>query len=301
MSYLKRVYLTRVKLNILKMTKYFHLIALLVVVIFNTNAQGEKIKGNRNVTVKQTYVDDFSTLIIKNDFEVNLAYNSLPSIEIETDDNLHEVIDLESNDGILSISTNRRITSKRKLIITVNYAKKLNDIQLEGEAELRSLTSMELETLNLKTIEDSRAYLNVKASSFGFTASDKSKSRLNVVADSTQFILSDNTSLEALVTSKSSKFDIYQRAEATVEGDSETANFRIDNSGQFYGKDFIIKDANLKIEGSSDASLFVENLLTLEASGTSEIFVYGDAKFNLKSFLDSAKLQKKDISDKGLF
>jgi len=35
-----------------------------------------KIRGNRDVTIKQTYIDDFSTLIIKNDFEVKLAYNS---------------------------------------------------------------------------------------------------------------------------------------------------------------------------------------------------------------------------------
>ena len=35
----------------------------------------EKIKGNRDVTIKQTYVDDFNSLIVKNDFEVKIAYN----------------------------------------------------------------------------------------------------------------------------------------------------------------------------------------------------------------------------------
>ena len=30
----------------------------------------DKIKGNRNVTAKQTYVDDFSSITIGNDFKV---------------------------------------------------------------------------------------------------------------------------------------------------------------------------------------------------------------------------------------
>ena len=267
-----------------------------------SNAQSrERIKGDRNVTIKQTYIDDFQTLIIKNNFEVNIAFNSRPSVEIEADNNLHDVIDVSVSDGILSISTNVRITTKKKLVITINYGKSLNNIELLGSSELRSLTSMELGNLSLKTTESSRAYLNIKSTSLSLTASDKSKSRLNIVADSTNFILSDNSKIDALLTCKSSKFDIYQRADATIEGDSETAILRIDNSGNFYGKNFLIKDANLLMESSSDATLYVENSLNIDASGTSETYVYGDTKITLEAFTGSAKLQKKDINDKGLF
>jgi len=284
------------------MKKYIVATIAVISIVFTTTAQSrEKVKGNRNVTVQQTYVDDFESLVIKNNFEVSIAFNSKPSVEIEADSNLHEFIDVAVVNGVLSISTDYRIASKKKLEITVYYGTLLHTIELYDDAELRSLTSMELDNAYIKTAGNSRAYLNVKSSQFDFTATDKSKSRLNIVSDSTSVILSDNSKLEALLTSKASKFDIYQRADASIEGDTETATFRIDNSGKFYGKNFVVKDAQLLIESSSDATLFIENALDLEASGSSETYIYGDPKINLNTFSGTAKLQKKDINDKGLF
>lgn len=276
------------------MKQLIHTFTFIFLAIGISTAQTEKIKGNRDVTIKQTYVDDFSSLIINNDFEVKIAFNSKPSVEIEADDNLHEVINIDVTEGKLSLSASKRITSSKKLIITVNYGQLLNRIELYANAELRSLTSMELEDLSLKTAEDSRAYLNIKANNFSFTATDKSKSRLNVVADSTTFILSDVSKLDALVNSKISKFDIYQRADATIEGDAENLNMRIDNSGNFSGENFTVKSVNLLIEGSSDATINASEVLNLEASGTTETYVFGMPEINLKTFTQSAKLQKKE-------
>ena len=255
----------------------------------------EKIKGNRNITIKQTYIDDFTSLVIKNDFEVKIAYNSKPSVEIEADDNLHDVINVDVINGQLSISTSKRITSRKKLVITVSFGEMLSSIDLHGDTELRSLTSMELDSLSLNVSGNSRAYLNIKANTFKFSSTDKSKSRLNINADSTTFILSDVSKLDALVNSKSSSFDIYQRATATIEGEAESSTLRIDNSGVISGKNYTIKNANLLIESSSDATLHVTEVLNLEASGTTETYIYGSSKINLTIFTDSAKLQKKEL------
>ena len=255
----------------------------------------EKIKGNRNITIKQTYIDDFTSLVIKNDFEVKIAYNSKPSVEIEADDNLHDVINVDLINGQLSISASKRITSRKKLVITVSFGEMLSSIDLHGDTELRSLTSMELDSLSLNVFGNSRAYLNIKANTFKFSSTDKSKSRLNINADSTTFILSDVSKLDALVNSKSSSFDIYQRATATIEGEAESSTLRIDNSGVISGKNYTIKNANLLIESSSDATLHVTEVLNLEASGTTETYIYGSSKINLTIFTDSAKLQKKEL------
>ena len=255
----------------------------------------EKIKGNRNITIKQTYIDDFTSLVIKNDFEVKIAYNSKPSVEIEADDNLHDVINVDVINGQLSISTSKRITSRKKLVITVSFGEMLSSIDLHEDTELRSLTSMELDSLSLNVSGNSRAYLNIKANTFKFSSTDKSKSRLNINADSTTFILSDVSKLDALVNSKSSSFDIYQRATATIEGEAESSTLRIDNSGVISGKNYTIKNANLLIESSSDATLHVTEVLNLEASGTTETYIYGSSKINLTIFTDSAKLQKKEL------
>ncbi|RNC84835.1 MAG: DUF2807 domain-containing protein [Winogradskyella sp.] len=275
--------------------------ALLLISQVSFSQSKEKIKGNRDVTIKQTYTDAFSSLIIKNDFEVKLAFNSKPSVEIEADDNLHAVIDVNVTDGTLSISTNKRITSKKKLLITVNYGSELNNIQIYNSAEVRSLTSMELENLDLKIENNARAYLNVKSTLFNFEASERTKSRLNVTADSTSFVLSGNSKLDALLNSKSSTFDLYQSADATIEGDGTDTNLRIDNSANFSGKNYTITNADLLIESNSVATLNVATYLNLKASGSTAVYVYGEPKITLEVFTNTAKLQKKDINAKGLF
>ncbi|GGI57187.1 GIN domain-containing protein [Winogradskyella haliclonae] len=280
----------------MKLNRLIYILFLTFGIVHFSNAQSkEKIKGNRNVTIKQTYIDDFNALIIKNNFDVKIAYNSKASVEIETDDNLHDVIDVNVSAGILSITTNKRITSKKKLIITVNYSNALEEVELYDNAELRSLTSMELNDFKLKTENNSRAYLNVKSNSFSFTSSNKSKSRLNVVADSTSFIMSDNSKLDALVSGKISSFDLYQSADASIEGDAETATLRFDNSANFTGKNYTIKNADLLIESNSDATLNIITSLKLNASGNSETYIYGEPKIDLELFTDTARLQKKKL------
>ncbi|MFD1063504.1 GIN domain-containing protein [Winogradskyella litorisediminis] len=278
----------------MKLNKYTYSLIFLLGIIAFANAQSkEKIKGDRNVTIKQTYLDSFHTLDIKDDFEVQLVYNSKPSVEIEADDNLHEIIDLDMVSGVLTISTQRRIASKKKLVITVNYSDELSNISLYDSAEIRSLTSLELGDVSLTVKDNSRAYLNLKSSTFKFSATEKTKSRLNITADSSSFSLSDNSKLDALVKGISSKFDLYQSSDATIEGDTEDVALRLDNSSNFVGKNYSVKNADVLIESTSDISLNVEMFLVLKASGNTETYIYGEPKIELEIFTDTAKLQKK--------
>ena len=87
--------------------------------VVGTYAQSkEKIKGNRDVTIKQAYIDPFEKIIVSGDFSIEIAYNEKPSVEIEADDNLHEVIEYKVENGILSFEALKRITTKKKLMIT---------------------------------------------------------------------------------------------------------------------------------------------------------------------------------------
>ena len=263
--------------------------------LFLSQAQDDKVKGDRNVTIKQTYVNDFSQLVLNDDFEVDLVYNSKASVEIEADDNLHEVIQFDVTNGTLNLTSGKRIVSSKKLHITINYAMPLTYIEVNDKAELRSLTSLELGDLELKTTGNSRTYLNVNAKRFNYNAIDKSRMRLNLSADSTSFILSDDTKMDALVNSKTTNFDLYQRADATIEGTAETGLFRLDNSSNFIGKNYTITDANITIEGNSDLSIMVNSTLILKASGDTEIYLYGEPKITLEKFTGTTKLQKKEL------
>lgn len=253
----------------------------------------EKIKGDRNVTIKQTFIEDFETLIVNGDFAIEVVYNSKPSVQIEVDDNLHDVIQISVKDGTLSFIQTRRIASKKKLSITVNYGDALQNIEVKGNGEIRSLTSMELSDVTLKTSDNSRAYLNINSRSFDYKSYGKSKTRLNLTSDSTKVELSDTSKLDALIKSRIADFDLSQRSDAAIEGVSDTSIIRVDNFSNFTGIKFDVKNVEASLMDNSDITISVEQNITIGASGNSEIYLYGNPAVTITKFEDTAKLQKK--------
>jgi hypothetical protein len=253
----------------------------------------EKIKGDRNVTIKQTFIDDFKKIIVNGDFSIEIVYNSKSSVEVEADDNLHDIIQFNVVDGVLSFVETMEITSKKKLNITVNYADTLNHIEVNGEGEIRSLTSMELSNTTLITKDDARAYLNINAKSFDYKSYGKSKTRLNLTADSVRIELNDNSKLDALIKSKTANFNLYQRSDAVIEGNANTSVIIMDNSTNFTGEKFDIKTIDASLEDNSDLIISALESISLAISGDSEVYLYGSPTITITKFEDSAKLQKK--------
>lgn len=269
------------------------LILLMVMVAIPSLVAQQKIKGDRNVTIKQTYVDDFHTLVVNGDFSIEIVYNSKPSVNIETDDNLHDVIEFNVVDGVLTIVETMRITSRKKLSITINYGDALQHMEVRGDGELRSLTSMELNDATLITADNSRAYLNVRAKSFDYKSSGKSKTRLNLTADSTKVEMSDNTKLDALINSNVVNFDMYLRSDAVIEGSASSSILRLDNSTNFNSPKFDVKSVDATLEDNSDLTIASTESITIAASGNSEVYLYGSPSITITKFEDAAKLQKK--------
>ncbi|WP_282044068.1 GIN domain-containing protein [Winogradskyella flava] len=274
------------------MKKILLILALMMLAPTSIIAQ-EKIKGDRNVTIKQTFIDDFESLVVNGDFSVEIVYNSKPSVEVEADDNLHDVIQFDVVDGILTFVETMRITSKKKLTITVNYGDSLKNIEIKGDGEVRSLTSMELGDVTLTTSDNSRAYLNINAINFTYKSSGKSKTRLNLTADSTKIELSDNSKLDALINSKITNFDLYLRSDAVIEGNADSSVLRLDNSTNFNSPKFDVKRVDAALEDNSDLTIAASESITIAASGDSEIYLYGSPAITIAKFDDTAKLQKK--------
>ncbi len=276
------------------MKKILLILVLMIVATPLVTAQStEKIKGDRNVTIKQTYIDDFETIIVDGNFSIEIVYNSKPSVNVEVDDNLHEVIQFDVVDGVLTFVETTRISSKKKLSITVNYGDALKNIETRGDGEIRSLTSMELGDATLTTSDDSRAYLNIKAKTFLYKSSGKSKTRLNLTADSTKVELSDNSKLDALINSKTADFDLYLRSDAVIEGTATNSVIRLDNSTNFNGAKFDVKTADISLEDTSDLTISATETISISASGDSEVYLFGSPIITITKFEDTAKLQKK--------
>lgn len=260
---------------------------------FSFAQDSEKIKGDRNLTIEQTYIDGFKKIVVGKDFEIELYYNKKPSVEIETDGNLHEYIDIKVVDSVLTITTTQEIRAK-KLNIKVNYGDAFSDIEVNENAEIRSLTSLELNNASLKTSGSARAYLNIKANSFSFISTEKAKVKLNVTAAKVTVEISDNTKMDALINGTDVKMDLYQRASADIEGTVTNLNLRTDNNSQFNGKNLTAKTCTVLAEMDSDVYLEVIDAITIDATGASEIYLFGNPKISINSFTGTVKLQKKE-------
>lgn len=272
------------------------LMILLLAVVFPTVVlaqDDEKIKGNRDVTIEQTYIEPFNKIVVGEDFSVEVIYNAKSSVQIETDSNLHEYIKFGVVDSVLTFETNGRITSSRKMNITVNYSSKIKEIETKDDAEIRSLTSLELGNFKLTTSGTSKAYLNIKAKQFNFNALDKSRIRLNVTADQSTIEANDNVRLEALINSTKVNISLFQRATADIEGTSTETILRADNNSKFDGKNFTTKTCNLVSEIDSEIYIDVTDSINISASGSSQIYLYDNPSITMERFIDTVKLQKK--------
>ena len=253
----------------------------------------EQSKKDRNLTLTQTYIDDFKKIVIGEDLDVELIYNKKPSVEIKADNNHHKHININVVDSVLSITTSKEIRIK-KLKIKVNYSDNFSSIEVKGNAEVRSLTSLELNNASLKTSGSARAYLNIKANNFNFVSTEKTKAKLNVTADNVIVEISDNTKLDALINATDLKMDLYQRSNATIEGEVKNLNLRIDNDSQLSGKNLSAKTCTILAEMDSNVYIQVTDYISIDASGSSEVYLFGNPKITINSFTGTTKLKKKE-------
>ena len=278
-----------------KMTKKISLLfAILFLTTISVAQKKEKIKGSKIVTVSVKEIPSFENIEINDNFEVFLVKAEKPSLEIEADDNLHEVINYEVAGGTLRVSSLREASGFKKFALRINYTSELKLITAKNESSIKALADLELENITIKNYDYSKSFLNVKANYFALVLNDKSEAEINAKADNTSIELSKNAELKALVTSPELKLDMYQKSQATIEGNVNNAKMRLDNYAELIAKKLVIATLELSIESYAKSSINVTNTLNLAASGKTETELLGESKIQITKFLNNATLYKKE-------
>jgi hypothetical protein len=267
--------------------------SLLLISSFAFSQKKEKVKGSKIVTTEIKKIESFEALEVADNVEVFLIKGNECGLEIEADDNLHDAIDAVITGSTLRLSTLKNAFGYKKLSVRVTYTDEFKMVVLRNEASVTALAEVELDNITFKTFDSSKLFINSKSKNMSLYMDDKSKAELNSKAENTIVNLTKNTSLKALITSTNMTFDMYQKSEANVNGDVETAKFRLDNNANLTGKTLSVKNADLTCEAYTNVSINVKNSIAIDASGKSEIQLYGDQKIDMKRFIDSAVLIKK--------
>jgi len=268
-------------------------LSLLLISSFAFSQKKEKVKGSKIVTTEIKKIESFEALEVADNVEVFLIKGNECGLEIEADDNLHDAIDAVITGSTLRLSTLKNAFGYKKLSVRVTYTNDFKMVVLRNEASVTALAEVELDNITFKTFDSSKLFINSKSKNISLYMDDKSKAELNSKGENTIVNLTKNTSLKALITSINMTFDMYQKSEATVNGDVETAKFRLDNNANLTGKTLSVKNAELTCEAYTNVSINVKSTIAIDASGKSEIQLYGDQKIDMKRFVDSAVLIKK--------
>ncbi len=278
-----------------KMTKKISLLfTFLFLTTISVAQKKEKIKGSKIVTVSVKEIPSFENIEINDNFEVFLVKSDKPSLEIEADDNLHEVINYEVAGGTLRVSSLRDASGFKKFALRINYTSELKLITAKNESSIKALADLELENITIKNYDYSKSFLNVKANYFALVLNDKSEAEINAKADNTSIELSKNAELKALITSPELKLDMYQKSQAEIEGNVNNAKLRLDNYISLTAKKLVIGSLDVVSESYSKCSVNVTNALALSASGKSEIELYGEPKITINKFTNNTTLYKKE-------
>lgn len=249
---------------------------------------------------EQYDLKSFHSIQAKGEFEIGILKGTKPMIEIEADDNLHDLIQTDVIDGVLYIKPIKDISRSKRQELRITFSDTLKSILIAGDVELSSLQDLFLNDFDLQTRKDAKAYLTLTAKSFSLVQSDDSKAELNVTATDCSWQLNQSSEVKALVNAPSFNVDIYEKASARIEGDVKEFKIRADQSSKFDGENLTSLQAEILAQGNSEVKVNATDSLKIRANGNSEIDVYNEPNINLIEFKDEAVLAKKEFS-KGLF
>lgn len=276
----------------LKMKKYYTLLFFVIATV-TWGQKGEKIKGSKIVTIEKVEIENFTSIEVGDNIELFLEKGEQTELKIETDDNLQNIITIDLNDNILRIKTSKIAVNYKKLIVRLTYTDDLKMVVAKNQSIINAIQEIQLEELTIKSINESKLNLNVNVTDFLLQSDDKSKVEMNLKATTATIEISKNASLKALLSTNDLKCDLYQRGKVNLEGDINYAKIRLDNNASFLGQNLVIKNCDLITESYSNCLININNLLNIDASGNSEIKIYGEQKIEIKRFVDSATLVKK--------
>ncbi|GAA4321621.1 head GIN domain-containing protein [Pontixanthobacter gangjinensis] len=273
---------------------------LLLLIIFISCKAQDKVKGSRNVKTEQYDINSFHSIQAKGDFKIGILKGSKPMIEIEADDNLHDLIQTDVVDGVLLIKPIKEIKSSKRKELRITFADTLKNISIAGEVELSSLQDLYLGDFDLTTRKDAQAFLTLTAKTFNLVQSDDAKSELNITASKANWQLNQSSEVKALVNAPVFNVDIYEKASARIDGDVQEFKIRADQSSKFDGENLTSIKADVLAQGDSEVKVNATESLKIKANGKSEIDIYNEPVIELIEFKDEASLVKKEFS-KGLF
>ncbi len=157
--------------------------AILFLLVGTTSCFMEGVKGNGDVITKKRKIsDDFSRVEISRGLDVYLTKSKDVSLEIEADENLHELIQTEVKDGVLKITSSKNIwsASAKKVHLHVDH---LSDIGINSGADVRTRNTFVSDELRLSISSGASAEMDLNVENLSCNISSGADIKLSGEAE----------------------------------------------------------------------------------------------------------------------
>jgi len=252
-----------------------------------------KIKGNKSVIEVREELPSYKAIELLDDLEIVLQKDSNEGYTINADDNLIDVLKFKVEDSTLFISSFYKITSKKKLDITVNYSELESITMRDGKINMKDVISSD--ELHVNTYGPSRLELNATAPIMNINMEGMSSGDFNLASDSLNISLKDRIDVRIYSVGVSNTLQMQKNASAKMEGSAD--DFTIDLFGNANLKASKLEATNIiaNLEESSNARLNALENIELSSKGTSKTQLFGNAKIVILDFLDASQLHKEKL------
>lgn len=270
---------------------------ILLVVIFlmslSVSAQKKaKIDGNKVVTDVFKTLEEFHSIEIGDNLEVNLTQTSDNGYHLKTDENLVDVIKFDILNGVLKIYSTHNIKNSKELIIDLTFVN-VDAITLIGEAELNSKNRLTFENLMFTANDDSKYELDMQVGNATFNLGQSSKGDIILKGNKTTMILNDNAFLKGDFVTDDLDLTVNKRADLDIKGDATNLKLTATGSSDIKAKKLRATYADLNASNSADIYVNATKELKVYTKGKSYVYVYGNPEIKIDGLNDKSKIIKK--------
>ena len=275
------------------MKKYTLLLLLSIFSIVTFAQKKEKIKGDKNVTtVTNGFDKGFTAIEVFDNLKVTLTKSLQNSYTLTTDKNLHDVIQLTVNEGVLRVYTTSNIVKSKELHITLSL-NNLESIFLKDDAELKMDKVFDSNTITINAQNSSQFDIETKASQATITMLNDAKGKLKLHADQIAITMADKTNLDADINTDNTNASLSSSAKLRLDGNSDKVLFTTIDSSELDAKRLKVSSANVNTKDKSELHIDARKNLAIDARDKSKIFVYSEPKIDIKKFTDRAEIIKR--------
>ena len=277
------------------MKKTLALLMLLSITLAYGQKKG-KIKGNREVITRIYTIPPF--VRVETDEEIDITLKKAADttqIQLRADENLHEVLKWDVNDGTLKLWLSKKIISKKKFEITLYVSNKFQGIVLHNYAKVLTDEKIRLERLYVELHDRARVNGSFTVrDTVGIRLTDNARLHTDLEAESVRADLDKDATWEGVVFAKELQVTMRQSADFRLKGNIKNLKINGLDRAEFGGRKLDIKnDADIRLTGKAIARIYGKNAgrVSIQLDESAQLNISGDfSHYEIKGFKGDAAL-----------